>query len=130
MSNRALHFYENLRFHPVDNEALLFYSKMTRARDSIVLVILNLDPMYTQSGYIEAPIEEFGEIGVESSYEVHDLLTNTRYVWHGNTITLRFIPGSSLPHFSRPPLVNAETHGRGCSGALLISSRKRLSVSK
>ena len=25
--NRALHFYDNLRFHPVDNEALLFYSK-------------------------------------------------------------------------------------------------------
>src|SRR6185369_4462949 len=33
--NRALHFYDNLRFHPVDNEALLFYSKMTPARDSV-----------------------------------------------------------------------------------------------
>ncbi len=47
--NRALHFYDNLRFHPADNDALLFYGKMTPARDSIILVVVNLDPLYTQS---------------------------------------------------------------------------------
>ena len=30
---------------------------MTPARDSIILVIVNLDPLYTQSGFVEAPIE-------------------------------------------------------------------------
>jgi len=98
--HRALHFYENLRFHPVDNEALLFYSKMTRARDSIVLVILNLDPIYTQSGYIEAPIEEFGDWGGEH-YEVHDLLTNTRYVWHGRRNYIALHPGVQPAHIFR-----------------------------
>jgi hypothetical protein len=30
------------------------------------------------------PIEDFGEIDTDS-YEVHDLLTDTRYIWHGQT---------------------------------------------
>ena len=64
--NRALHFYDNLRFHPVDNEAILFYGKMTPARDNIILVVVNLDPLYTQSGYVDVPIEQFGEIEGDS----------------------------------------------------------------
>lgn len=98
--HRALHFYENLRFHRADNEALLFYSKMTRARDSIILVIVNLDPVYTQSGYVEAPVEEFGDWGGEH-YEVHDLLTDTRYVWHGRHNYIALHPGLQPAHILR-----------------------------
>ncbi len=98
--NRALHFYDNLRFHPVDNEALLFYSKMTPARDSIILIIVNLDPLYTQSGFVEAPIEHFGEIGGDS-YEAHDLLTETRYIWHGKRNYVALHPGVQPAHIFR-----------------------------
>ncbi|MGI8958077.1 MAG: alpha-1,4-glucan--maltose-1-phosphate maltosyltransferase [Chthoniobacterales bacterium] len=95
--NRALHLYDNLRFHPVDNGSLLFYSKMTMARDSIILVVVNLDPLYTQSGYLEAPIEDFDEIGTDS-YEVHDLLTDVRYVWHGSHNYVALHPGLQPAH--------------------------------
>jgi starch synthase (maltosyl-transferring) len=98
--NRALQFYDNLRFHPVDNEALLFYSKLTPARDSIVLVIVNLDPIYTQSGYVEVPIEEFGEL-FGPSYEVHDLLGNERYVWYGKHNFVALHPGVQPAHIFR-----------------------------
>jgi starch synthase (maltosyl-transferring) len=98
--HRALHFYDNLRFHPVDNGALLFYSKMTPARDSIILMVVNLDPLYTQSGWVEAPIEEFGEIGSDS-YEVHDLLSNDRYVWHGRRNYVALHPGVQPAHILR-----------------------------
>lgn len=98
--NRALHFYDNLRFHPVENEALLFYSKMTPARDSIILIVVNLDPLHTQSGWVEAPIEEFGEIGSES-YQVHDLLTDERYVWHGRRNYVALHPGVQPAHILR-----------------------------
>ena len=98
--NRALQFYDNLRFHPVDNEALLFYSKLTPARDSIVLVIVNLDPVYTQSGYVEVPIEEFGEL-FGASYEVHDLLSNQRYVWYGKHNYVALHPGIQPAHILR-----------------------------
>jgi starch synthase (maltosyl-transferring) len=98
--NRALHFYTNLRFHPVDNEALLFYSKMTPARDSIILVVVNLDPVYTQSGFVEAPVEEFGEIG-SNNYEVHDLLLDRRYIWQGKRNYVALHPGVQPAHIFR-----------------------------
>jgi starch synthase (maltosyl-transferring) len=98
--NRALQFYDNLRFHPVDSEALLFYSKLTPARDNIVLVIVNLDPVNTQSGYVEVPVEEFGEL-FGASYEVHDLLTDDRYVWYGKHNYVALHPGVQPAHIFR-----------------------------
>jgi starch synthase (maltosyl-transferring) len=98
--NRALHFYDNLRFHPVDNEALLFYSKLTPARDSIILVIVNLDPIQTQTGFVEVPVEQFGDFGGDS-YEVHDLLTDTRYVWHGKRNYVALHPSVQPAHIFR-----------------------------
>ncbi len=49
--NRAMQLYDNLRFHPSTNDQILFYSKMTPARDSVVLIAVNLDPHNTQSGF-------------------------------------------------------------------------------
>jgi starch synthase (maltosyl-transferring) len=98
--NRALHFYDNLRFHPVDNEALLFYSKVTPARDSIILIIVNLDPIYTQSGYVEAPIELFGEMEGDR-YEVHDLLSDDRYLWEGRRNYVALHPSVQPAHILR-----------------------------
>ena len=98
--NRALHFYDNLQFHSVDNDALLFYSKITTARDSIVLVIVNLDPDHTQTGYVEVPVEQFGDFAGDS-YEVHDLLTDTRYVWHGKRNYVALHPGVQPAHIFR-----------------------------
>jgi len=98
--NRALHFYNNLRFHPVDNEALLFYSKITPARDSIILIIVNLDPLYTQSGYVETPVELFGEIEGDR-YEVQDLLTDERYLWHGRRNYVALHPSIQPAHILR-----------------------------
>ncbi len=97
---RALHFYENLRFHPSENSSLLFYSKMTPARDSIILVVVNLDPLNTQSGFVEAPIAEFGE-NAAGSYEVHDLLSDARYVWHGARNYVALHPGVQPAHIFR-----------------------------
>src|SRR5205807_7044974 len=42
--NRALQLYSNLRFYYAENDAILFYGKMTAARDNIILVVVNLDP--------------------------------------------------------------------------------------
>src|SRR6266404_5889526 len=50
--NRALQIYTNLRFYPADNDAILFYGKMTPARDNIILVVVNLDPFRRQN-YVE-----------------------------------------------------------------------------
>jgi starch synthase (maltosyl-transferring) len=80
--NRALQMYTNLRFYPADNDAILFYGKMTPARDNIILVVVNLDPFRKQNSFVHVPIEEFGQMTTDE-YQVHDLLNDARYTWRG-----------------------------------------------
>jgi starch synthase (maltosyl-transferring) len=80
--NRALQMYTNLRFYHADNDAILFYGKMTPARDNIILVVVNLDPHRKQNSFVYVPIEEFGQMESDE-YEVYDLLNDTRYTWRG-----------------------------------------------
>ena len=80
--NRALQLYTNLRFYHAENDAILFYGKMTPARDNIILVVVNLDPFRKQHSFIYVPIEEFGQ-RESDAYQVHDLLNDARYTWRG-----------------------------------------------
>jgi starch synthase (maltosyl-transferring) len=80
--NRALQMYTNLRFYRAENEAILFYGKMTPARDNIILVVVNLDPFRKQHSFVYVPIEEFGQMESDA-YQVHDLLNDARYTWRG-----------------------------------------------
>jgi starch synthase (maltosyl-transferring) len=80
--NRALQMFTNLRFYPADNDAILFYGKMTPARDNIILVVVNLDPFRKQNSFVHVPIEEFGQMATDE-YQVHDLLDDARYIWRG-----------------------------------------------
>jgi starch synthase (maltosyl-transferring) len=80
--NRALHFYDNLRFYPAENDAILFYGKATVARDNIILIAVNLDPAQLQSCFVHVPLEDF-ELREDEAYQMHDLLTDARYIWHG-----------------------------------------------
>ena len=80
--NRALQLYMNLRFYPAENDAILFYGKMTPARDNIILIAVNLDPFRKQHSFVDVPIEEFGQMETDT-YQVHDLLNGARYTWRG-----------------------------------------------
>ena len=80
--NPALWSNLNLSFHPVDNEQIIAYSKATEDLTNQVLVVVNLDPHYTQSGFVELPLDEL-KIDPYQPYQVHDLLTGARYLWHG-----------------------------------------------
>jgi starch synthase (maltosyl-transferring) len=80
--NLALQGDWSLRFHEADNEQLLCYSKHTDDFSSVILVVVNLDPHHTQSGWVEFPLEELG-IDLQKSYQMHDLLSDARYLWRG-----------------------------------------------
>jgi starch synthase (maltosyl-transferring) len=88
--NAAFRSDANLRFHAVDNDQLIAYSKSTADGSSQVLVVVNLDPHHAQSGFVELPLDELG-IDPHQPYQVHDLLTDARYLWHGprNYVELR-----------------------------------------
>lgn len=80
--NPALQSNECLYFHPVDNEQLICYSKSTEDRSNVVLVVVNLNPRYTHSGWVELNLEAL-ELDGGHPYQVHDLLTDAHYLWHG-----------------------------------------------
>jgi len=73
-----------LRFFEVDNEYLLFYGKETEDGSESILVVVNLDPYHTQSGLLRIPIHEFG-IAPDQPYLCHDLLSDDKYIWQGET---------------------------------------------
>jgi starch synthase (maltosyl-transferring) len=81
--NPALHGDWSLRFHEVDNEQLICYSKRTDDLSNVMLVVVNLDPHSTQSGWVELPLEELG-IDPRKPYQMHDVLSNTCYLWQGS----------------------------------------------
>jgi starch synthase (maltosyl-transferring) len=98
--NRALQFYDNLQFHQADNDAILFYSKMTLARDNIILVVVNLDPHRKQSSYVDVPIDLFGSMDADI-YQVHDLISDARYTWRGRRNYVELDPEIQPAHIFR-----------------------------
>ena len=80
--NPALQTSWNLQFYDVDNENLLFYGKTTEDLSNILLIVINLDPFHTHSGWVSVPVSELG-IDPQQPYLVHDLLSEDKYIWHG-----------------------------------------------
>ncbi|HEY6291879.1 MAG TPA: alpha-1,4-glucan--maltose-1-phosphate maltosyltransferase [Terriglobia bacterium] len=78
----ALQKDENLTFHPIDNEYLIAYSKSTEDSSDMVLVVVNLDPSWKQSGWTSLSLPELG-LQPEQTYRVRDLLTDAEYQWQG-----------------------------------------------
>jgi len=98
--NRALQFYDNLRFYHADNDAILFYGKMTPARDNIILIVVNLDPHRKQNSYVNVPIDQFGQMESDV-YQVHDLLSDARYTWRGRQNYVELDPEIQPAHVFR-----------------------------
>ncbi|HEV2095257.1 MAG TPA: alpha-1,4-glucan--maltose-1-phosphate maltosyltransferase [Chthoniobacterales bacterium] len=98
--NRALQLYDNLRFFRAEHDSILFFGKMTEARDNIILVVVNLDPARARNGYIHVPVKEFGEMDT-GAYQVHDLLTDARYTWHGTRNYVELDPAVQPAHIFR-----------------------------
>jgi len=80
--NQALHSDWSLRFHPADNDQIVIYSKMTDDFLNIIVTVVNLDPNHTQSAWVDLPLDRF-HLDPRQPYQMHDLLTDTRYVWRG-----------------------------------------------
>lgn len=79
--NPALQSMLNLKFHETDNPKIICYSKHTDSFANVILVIVNLDYEYTQSGWVNIATEELGI--ADDSYCVKDLISGTEYVWKG-----------------------------------------------
>jgi starch synthase (maltosyl-transferring) len=99
-ANPALASNGRLKFHSIDNNQLIAYSKTTEDLANIILVVVNLDPHYTQSGWLDLPLDYFG-LDSHQAFQAHDLLTDSRYLWQGTRNFVELNPHSMPAHILR-----------------------------
>jgi len=80
--NPALQNDNSLCFHPTGNEQLLCYSKQASNLSNTILIVVNLDPHHTQTGWVDIDMAALN-LDPDLSYQVHDLLSDARYLWNG-----------------------------------------------
>jgi len=98
--NPALQIDSNLSFHSTDNDKIICYSKQTEDLSNMIIVVVNLDYHYTQSGWVEVTLEKLG-LDYQESYQVHDLLNDARYIWRGSRNYVKLNPSVCPAHVFR-----------------------------
>jgi starch synthase (maltosyl-transferring) len=93
----ALQQDHNLKFFPVDNASLMCYAKSGEQPSETLLMVVNLDPRWPQSGWIEFPPEKLG-FPEKAAFEVQDLLDGAVYSWHGSKHFVKLDPAKAPGH--------------------------------
>jgi starch synthase (maltosyl-transferring) len=93
----ALQRDDSLVFHQIDNPELLAYSKRSVDGSDVVLVVVNLDARWKQSGWISL---DLGSMGVDTdvTFTVRDLLADRKYDWHGDSQFVELRPEHGPAH--------------------------------
>jgi starch synthase (maltosyl-transferring) len=99
-ANPALHQNRSLRFYTVDNDEIICFAKHTEDHNNVIIVAVNLDPHHTQSGWVDLPLAELG-LDPTKPFQMHDLLTDARYLWNGPRNYLSLNPASVPAHIFR-----------------------------
>ena len=82
---------------------MLAYHKHAPGND--LLMVVNLDPHAAQATMVHAPLAALG-LAEDETFPVVDLLTGTRYSWHGTRNYVRLDPATQVAHVLkvvRPP---------------------------
>ena len=86
-----------LRFHSTDNPQLLCYSKRSADGADVVLMVVNLDAVNMQHGFVQLPLADWG-LTSGSTVQVTDLLSAERYFWRGEWNYVRLDPQAQPAH--------------------------------
>lgn len=98
--NPALQSNHRLQFHHVNNDCLLAYTKSAPDGTDVILTVVNLDPHHVHSGWLDLPVEEF-LFDPKKTYQMHDLLTDARFLWKGTHNYVELNPQKMPAHILR-----------------------------
>jgi starch synthase (maltosyl-transferring) len=98
--NPALQTNRSLRFHETDNPELICYSKTTDDHSDVIIVIVNLDCVRAQTGWVDLDLSSLG-LQADQPFRVHDLLGDGEYSWHGSRNYVALTPESLPAHILR-----------------------------
>jgi len=95
--NPALERDASLHFHSTDNDQLVCYSKSTPDGSNVILVLVNLSPYHTHSGWVQLDLDPLW-LDPRHPFQVQDLLTNAYYHWNGPRNYVEINPHSAPAH--------------------------------
>jgi starch synthase (maltosyl-transferring) len=102
----ALHQLRTIKFHHVDNDALLAYSKFDPVTGDQVLVVVTLNPFGPEEATLWL---DMGALGMEpyERFWVRDEITGSEFQW-GQANYVRLDPANAVSHVLNMPQVPAE----------------------
>jgi starch synthase (maltosyl-transferring) len=98
--NAVLQVDGNLQFHTIENDQMLAYSRTSDDGSIGLLIVVNLDPHHKHAGWLHFASEEAGITGPRP-FQVHDLLSDSRYLWHGGRHYVELDPQVMPAHVFR-----------------------------
>ena len=90
----ALQQTNNIKFCSVENDNLIAFYKWNQDKSSELLIVISLDPYYSQQGTLQLPLDD---LHIKHGHHVgmHDLITGSTYNWHNEWNFVELHP--SLP---------------------------------
>ena len=76
----ALQQTNNIKFCHIDNDNLIAFYKWNHDKTNEILVVISLDPYYSQKGTVQLPLQDLG-IANGHQIQVKDLVTESSYNW-------------------------------------------------
>lgn len=98
-----------IKFHSVDNDAVLAYSKFDPTTGDCVLVVVTLNPFGAEEATLWL---DMGALGMEwyDRFWVRDEITGEEYQW-GQSNYIRLDPGRAVAHILNMPNIPAAARG-------------------
>jgi len=81
----------------LDITGRIVYSKATDDLSNLIFVVVNLDPNYKQSGWVDLPLQDFA-LDPRQPYQMRDLLTGACYLWSGPRNYVELDPQRLVAH--------------------------------
>ncbi len=104
--NPALQQTVNITFVRVDagegreHDLLMAYMKRSPDDENIILTVVNLDPLNTQSGWLRFPLEQF-DLPHTHRFRVEDLISGRTFEWDGEWNFVELNPQTMPAHIFR-----------------------------
>jgi len=98
--NAALQSLLNFQLCHIENDHLIAYFKQDPATGNALLMVVNLDPYYTQTGWVQVPLDKLG-ISEGTRYLAHDLITGNSYPWEKEWNYIELNPNALPFHLFR-----------------------------
>ena len=98
--NAALQSTWNIKFNDTDNQQLISFTKIDQEKQNKLVIVVNLDQNFSQSGWVKVPLHHLGITGNEP-FAVVDLLNDARYTWQDEWNYVELHPQAIPAHIFR-----------------------------